>query len=920
MLRPSARSTLQRVCPQCGSRATGLMCPIDGFATVLSEGGESRTLEPGTTLLGRFVIESFSEQDGAVANYRARMGETLVRIAVVAVPERWPKPGAAMSRGAQDDEGQRMLREAQALTRLQHANVALVLATGLTDDGDLAIVSEHVAGQSLEELMRNGPLESERTMEIGLGLLTALEAAHEQRLTHHDLAPARVLLTADGRVVLTDTGYADLLRAPDALVDESPTLSRGAPYRAPEQARARSVTRHADIYSVGAILFEMLTGKLHSSVAAAQPATRPTRTPEAVSPGSPAQSVFDKAVAAPGHGQPFGPSAEGHGQPFGPSAEGHGQPFGPSAEGHGQPFGPSAEKGSSEPGSAPMAMPSADGSGLYLLKTDAIEPPLAEFVARCLEKKPWNRYDTAALAREALEAVREAVELSGPIGQARLGELAWDAPQPQLATRETVRPDPGMSGLLNIGTRPANEQEASRPTAVIPDIDPIAPIARPMVQYVRPRRQGWWLAAAAVALVAVGVGSALLFMPALDETPHEVAAVGIEQAPAAAAVKEETIAAHAAQARLEAEAAARAAVAARIEAEAAAKAAVAARTEADTRAKAAAEAPMVLEAVGPEDDDAKMIAAKVEADAAAKVEAQAKATLEAETKAKLEAQAKATLEAETKARLEAETKAKLEAEAKGQFEVGAQAQREAEAKRGAEAKAKLEADAKAVQTQPPVTPLATAPTKKTWAEIRAAEVAAAQEQARLRLEAATKARLERERKEAEAARAAAAAREARDAAWKKKVEVVEREQKLLEEQRKADVAARREARLAAEAEKAAAAKEAAEAAKLAKQARIAKSETPPSEPAAPVDPSLYRALLSTVPAGASVLVDGALVGKTPLTVNWKPGAVKHVWVMLEGHLPTSLDLGDAQNSKMLRIELVASAPDEPQPEAPGEDQ
>jgi|GEM_PF-7023099 len=830
------------------------MCPVDGWATVPCEAKESVQLTAGTVLLGQFTIDAFIENDGAVANYRAHdKAKKAVRIALIAVPEAAAAlvPGALAST---TPEGERMLRAAQALGRLQNNGIAKVIASGLSDEGELAIVSEQVAGQSLEEVLRAGPISGERAMELGLALFSALEAVNLIGIAHHDLAPARVHLLADGRVVVSEMGYADLIRGSDSL-DENPTMARGAAYRAPEQARGRAVTHHADIYSVGAILFEVLTGKVFGSAA--------------VATGSllmPITTTVPVAVSSP---LPFAVDKKQEGAAV-------------------------TREVRIEAGSLPGA-----GNGLNLLRTSTIETPLAELVGRCLEKKPWNRYDTATIAREALEAARDAVEAAGPIGRAKLGEFAWDAPQPESATRESARPDTNLSGLLSIVTPgPTTEKEAPRPRAAVPDIELVAPIARATSSYARPRpRRSWWPLAAAGVLVAGGIGLALESSDDSDERVRpEVAAVDTEQwgresreAAARQAAVEAARAAADAEAvalqKAEHEAKITSELRARAEREAQFAAALKADAEAQAaaEAKAKAEAPMVLEAVGPEDGDAQPLSAETKAAAEAKVVAQAKIDAQIAAKAQREADAKAKADAI----------------------VAAKAQREADAKAKADAivAAKREADAKLAAKAPVV---AEAPGKKTWAQIRDEEIAANLEIARVRTETATKARLEREAKEAEAARTAEAARVVREAAWKKKVEDNERAQKALEEQRKADIEARRQARLDADAEKKAAAE------KLAKAAKVAKSEKQVAE-----DPSLYRALLATVPAGASVLVDGGLIGKTPITLTWKPGSVKHVWVMLEGHTPTGFDVGDAQHTKMLRLELVPVAAEKlPQVDAP----
>jgi serine/threonine protein kinase len=153
----------------------------------------------------------------------------------------------------------RFKQEAQILARLHHPNVVTVFDTGV-DGGEGFIVMELVEGPTLRELLdRESRLAPERAAEIASALASALEFAHEHGVIHRDLKPANVLFMPDGRVKLADMGIARLL-SPEAL---TATLTlRGTPrYVSPEQARGDQVDSRADLYSLGCVLFEMLTGR-----------------------------------------------------------------------------------------------------------------------------------------------------------------------------------------------------------------------------------------------------------------------------------------------------------------------------------------------------------------------------------------------------------------------------------------------------------------------------------------------------------------------------------------------------------------------------------------------------------------------------------------------------------------------------------
>jgi predicted Ser/Thr protein kinase len=153
----------------------------------------------------------------------------------------------------------RFKQEAQILARIHHPNVVTVFDTGV-DGGEGFIVMELVEGPTLREVLdREGRLAPERAAEIASALASALGFAHEHGVIHRDLKPANVLFMPDGRVKLADMGIARLL-SPEAL---TATLTlRGTPrYVSPEQARGDRVDSRADLYSLGCVLFEMLTGR-----------------------------------------------------------------------------------------------------------------------------------------------------------------------------------------------------------------------------------------------------------------------------------------------------------------------------------------------------------------------------------------------------------------------------------------------------------------------------------------------------------------------------------------------------------------------------------------------------------------------------------------------------------------------------------
>ena len=192
----------------------------------------------------------------------------------------------------------RFQQEAQILARLQHPNVITVFDSG-ADGGERFIVMELVEGPTLRELLdTEGRLAPERAGEIASRLASALEFAHGKGVIHRDVKPSNVLLPPDGGVKLADMGIARLL-SPEAL---TATLSvRGtAAYISPEQVRGDRVDSRADLYSLGCVLFEMLTGRtpFEGDLAALSYAHTHTPAPRVRSIDPAVPAAIDELVAA----------------------------------------------------------------------------------------------------------------------------------------------------------------------------------------------------------------------------------------------------------------------------------------------------------------------------------------------------------------------------------------------------------------------------------------------------------------------------------------------------------------------------------------------------------------------------------------------------------------------------------------------
>lgn len=154
----------------------------------------------------------------------------------------------------------RFRREAQAVARLSHPNIVSVYDVG-QEDGVHYIVMEYIEGKTLKELIREeGRLSPENSLEIALQICAGLEHAHENHIIHRDIKPQNILITNKGKVKVTDFGIA--LAATGATLTNPGKIMGSVYYLSPEQARGEMVGMASDLYSAGAVLYEMLTGKV----------------------------------------------------------------------------------------------------------------------------------------------------------------------------------------------------------------------------------------------------------------------------------------------------------------------------------------------------------------------------------------------------------------------------------------------------------------------------------------------------------------------------------------------------------------------------------------------------------------------------------------------------------------------------------
>ncbi|HYG73247.1 MAG TPA: Stk1 family PASTA domain-containing Ser/Thr kinase [Actinomycetota bacterium] len=200
---------------------------------------------------GRYRVENELGRGGMAKVYR---GEDTVLGRTVAVKVLAPQYA--------DDPNfvERFRREAQAAARLSNPNVVSVFDTGSEEDVHF-IVMEFVDGRTLGDyLTGGGRIMPDRALDIGIDVCRALEAAHAQGVVHRDIKPGNIMVTASGDVKVTDFGIARMATSADTLAQTAAILGT-ASYLSPEQAQGQPVDGRTDIYSLGCVLYEMVTGR-----------------------------------------------------------------------------------------------------------------------------------------------------------------------------------------------------------------------------------------------------------------------------------------------------------------------------------------------------------------------------------------------------------------------------------------------------------------------------------------------------------------------------------------------------------------------------------------------------------------------------------------------------------------------------------
>ena len=237
-----------------------LESPALVHAAVHTDTSATGTVLPPGTRLGPYAVQSLIGAGGMGEVYRARDGSLKRDVAIKVL---------AASLSSNPDRLRRFQLEAEAAAALNHPNILSIYAIG-QQDGSPYIVTELLEGETLRERLRHGAMRLRDAIDVAIAAAKGLAAAHEKGIAHRDLKPENLFLAKDGRIKILDFGLAKLMQNPSG--SDGPTVSirdqtdagrvlGTVGYMSPEQVRGQPADARGDIFALGCVLYEMLTGK-----------------------------------------------------------------------------------------------------------------------------------------------------------------------------------------------------------------------------------------------------------------------------------------------------------------------------------------------------------------------------------------------------------------------------------------------------------------------------------------------------------------------------------------------------------------------------------------------------------------------------------------------------------------------------------
>ena len=238
-----------RFCSHCGTQlGIGETLPASPTQTLTTP---LPVVPAGALIAGKYRIVEEIGHGGMGIVYKAEDIKLQRPVALKFLPHQWV---------SDPDARERFIQEARAASSLDHPGICNIYEIGETDDGRMYIAMAYYEGESLREKIRRAPLSPEEPLEIAIQVAQGLAKAHGKGIVHRDIKPANILITQDGVAKIVDFGLAKLA-GQVRLTREGTTVGTVA-YMSPEQAKGESVDQRTDIWSVGVVLYEMLSGVL----------------------------------------------------------------------------------------------------------------------------------------------------------------------------------------------------------------------------------------------------------------------------------------------------------------------------------------------------------------------------------------------------------------------------------------------------------------------------------------------------------------------------------------------------------------------------------------------------------------------------------------------------------------------------------
>src|SRR5215470_2948008 len=247
------------------------------------------------TKLGPYEIQSALGAGGMGEVYRAHDTRLNRDVAVKVLPEHLAKDSEALAL---------FEREAKAVAALVHSNLLVLYDVGFSGKIHYA-VTELLEGETLRAKLSQGALPWRKAAELGSAIAEGLAAAHSKGIVHRDVKPENIFLTADGRLKILDFGLAQIATPPSS-GDETATLTSSGPsvmgtigYMSPEQVRGEKAEAARDIFSLGCVLYEMVTGRrafMGKSATDTMAAILRDEAPAVADSGKPSSPDLDRVV------------------------------------------------------------------------------------------------------------------------------------------------------------------------------------------------------------------------------------------------------------------------------------------------------------------------------------------------------------------------------------------------------------------------------------------------------------------------------------------------------------------------------------------------------------------------------------------------------------------------------------------------